>query len=217
MNIANLGKDEIIKRHLFKCRHGHTGLEHRNCYLSNNEEKKTCFLDLECSGLKADFATILSYCVKEEDGAILGRALTKEEIVNGVYDRELIKECIADLMRYNRVVGYYSSKFDLPFLRTRALFHKIHFPTYGELLHTDAYLIVKHKMNLHSRRLGVVAPFLGIPAKEHPLNPTVWLRCMSGDKASLDFVLTHNKEDVISLELLWKKINQFTRICKTSI
>ena len=32
MNLANLKKEEIIKRHYWRCVHGHTGLEHPKCY-----------------------------------------------------------------------------------------------------------------------------------------------------------------------------------------
>jgi hypothetical protein len=98
------------------------------------------------------------------------------------------------------------------------MLYNLPFPLYNEVRHTDAYLVIKHKFGtLHSRRLGVVAPFYGISAKGHPLNPTIWLKCLSGNKKALDFVWTHNKEDVVSLKKLWKKVSKYVKLNKTSL
>ena len=209
---------ELQKRQNFRCTHGHTGLSHPQCFAKDNCTKERIgFFDIEASGLQANFAIILSYCIKEENGKILKRTIEPEAIKKGIYDKDLVRQLCIDLRKYDRICTYYGTKFDIPFCRTRALKHKLDFPTYMELKHTDIYLMAKYKMNLNSRRLGVVCDFLDIEAKGHPLNPDIWLGCLSGNRKALAWVLTHNIEDVVSLEKLWKRINKFVRINQTTI
>jgi uncharacterized protein YprB with RNaseH-like and TPR domain len=195
------------------------GIHHSTCYDNSlGIAEKVGYLDIETSNLSSDFGCILSYCIKEDNGRIHGRTLTPSEIKNGVYDKELLREFCQEITHFTRVITYYGLRFDIPFLRSRCLLYHLSFPIYKQILHTDAYFVVRHKLGtLHSRRLGVVAPFYGIVSKEHPLNPTIWLKCLSGNKRALNFVFTHNKEDVVSLEKLWHKINKYTRLNKTSI
>jgi len=213
-----LRKDELIRRLKFHCVHRHTGLDYPECYdQAHGKSEKVGFLDIETSNLNADFGIVLSWCIKEEGGRVIKRIITSDEIRQHIYDKNLLKDFCQQARQFSRLITYYGTRFDIPFLRTRCLFWNLPFPVYKELNHSDAYIIMKHRFNLHSKRLGVVAPFFKIPAKEHPLNPEIWFRCMSGDKRALAFVLTHNTEDVVSLEGLWEKISKFARIQNTSI
>lgn len=194
-------------------------MHHPACYdKANGLYEKVGYLDIETSNLSSDFGCILSYCIKEDNGEIIGRCLTPQEIKEGIYDKNLLGELCEDLRKFTRVITYYGGKFDIPFIRSRALLHHKKFPEFGQLLHTDAYMTMKFKFRtLHSKRLGVVAPFYGIASKGHPLNPTVWLKCLSGNQNALNFVFTHNKEDVVSLEKLWHKVSVFTKMNRSSV
>ena len=217
--LLTLSKVEKNKRLKFKCVHRHNGLTHSPCYdQAHGLIEKVGYLDIETSNLSSDFGCILSYCIGDDNEKLIGRVLTPQEIKSGIYDKILLKELCADLKRFTRIITYYGSRFDIPFCRSRSLLYHLPFPTYKTLWHTDAYLVVKYKLGtLHSRRLGVVAPFYGISAKGHPLNPTVWLKCLSGNQNALNFVWSHNKEDVITLKRLWHKISQYTKLNRTSI
>jgi uncharacterized protein YprB with RNaseH-like and TPR domain len=218
MNIANLSKDEILKRHFFKCIHGHTGIEHPSCFEEKNGIKeKIGFLDIETSNLKANWGFVFSYCIKDAGGEITKRVLSPEEIKSGIYDKKLLTEFCKEARKYDRLIGYFSARFDIPFLRTRCVFYGLDFPVFKEIHHTDLYDILKRKFSLHSKRLQVVAEYFKIPAKGHKMNPTVWFAAMAGDKKALAWILTHNEEDVITTELLWNKVNDYARITKTSI
>jgi uncharacterized protein YprB with RNaseH-like and TPR domain len=217
-NLANVKKDELVKRSHFRCVHGHDGISHWNCYdQTHNISKKIGFLDIESSNLKANWGFVFSYCIKEENGPIIKRILTPKEIKDGIYDKELLRQFCEDVRKFDRVIGYFSSRFDIPFLRTRCVYHKLNFPIYKEIKHTDLYMIVKNRLNLHSKRLQVVSNFLGIEAKGHPMNPDVWFKAMAGDQKALDWILTHNIEDVISTEELWHRINDYASVTDTSI
>ncbi len=218
MNIANIPKDKIVEMGLFKCKHKHTGLSHPKCFYRNNvSEEKIGFVDIEASNLVANFGIILSYCIKEENGPITQRVITPEALKSGTFDRDLMKQFCIDARKFTRLVGWYSNRFDIPYIRTRCVYHKLDFPVYKEIAHTDAWRISRDKLKLHSNRLEVVSKFLGISAKGHPLNPEIWLRCLSGNKKALKFVLTHNIEDVVSLEAVWHRIKDYARLTKTSM
>lgn len=179
--------------------------------------EKIGYFDIESSNLSSDFGTVLCYAIKHDKGVISNR-LTTKEIKEGIYDKRLLSDLCKDLRKFDRIITWYGYKFDIPFVRSRAILHKLNFPLYKEVCHTDAYQKAKILIRtLHSKRLGVVAGFYGIKAKEHPLNPTVWLRCLSGDIDALEFVQTHCNEDVASLEKVWKRLMPYQKLTKTSI
>jgi hypothetical protein len=169
------------------------------------------------SNLKATYGIVFSYCIKEHSGQIISNSVTPKELKDGSYDKRLMQDFYSDAKKFDKLIGYYSSRFDIPFLRSRAVFHNLKFPLYQEIKHTDLYLIIKHRFNLHSKRLGVVCEFFHIPSKDHKMNSHVWFRAMQGDQKALDYIVVHCKEDVISTELLWNKVCDYSRITDTSI
>jgi len=214
-----LGISERNKRLNYSCKHRHNGIDHHACFDKDNHlNERVGYYDIETSNLNADFGIVLSYCIlPDKNNRLLSRTITPEELRSDKFDKNLLKQFCEDARKFDRLIGYYSAKFDAPFLRTRCIFHHLDFPIYKEINHTDAYLTAKHKLKLHSRRLGVVAPFFGIKAKGHPLNGAIWLKCLRGDKRALDFVTTHNKEDVYSLREVWHKVEDYQRLTKTSL
>lgn len=218
-NISNWKKSEIVKAWHYKCKHHHRGLSHIQCYLKdNNIKEKIGFLDIEATNLKANFGIMLSYCIKELDGPVIKNVITPKEIRSYKFDKRLLKDVAADCRKFDRLVTWYGSGFDMPFLRTRCLHYGISFPIRSEVIHNDLYMMARGKLCLHSKKLGVVSKFLDIPAKTHPLDlEGMWMKAMCGDKKALDYILTHNVEDVVSLEGVWKKLEEYIRITNTSI
>lgn len=224
INWARFKKDELLWVLTHNCRHGHTYAEHPNCLLEEKPNmspvfERVGFLDIEASNLKANFGIVLSYCIKEEDGKIFERAVTPKEMRNGTFDKNLLKQCSEDLRKFDRIVVYYGAdyRFDIPDLRTRAVMYNVDFPLYKEIKVLDLYPYIKKKFNFHSNRLAVACDFFGIAAKDHPIRYEEWLNALSGKKKALDYIVQHNREDVISTELLYKKILPYINIPNTSI
>lgn len=227
INLHNLKKEEILWLYDHRCKkHGMPYIQHPNCFENERDDidtiikpEKIGFLDIEASGLKADFAYIISYCIKELGGDILEDVLKPGDIRKYNFDKNLIKKLTTDINKFDRILVYWGKnyRFDIPFIRTRAVHWGVDFPGYRALYVQDVYDMVKPYLKLHNNRLGTVCRYLGIPAKGHWLNPDVWQKAMAGDKESLDYILVHNREDVISLELLWNELNKFVRRSKTSI
>lgn len=218
MNLAKLSKVELVWMSRHFCAHGHTYLAHPQCYKKEAlKTEKIAFLDIECSNLDANFGIILSYILKEWKGKTSGRCITPHELKSPDQDKRLVSECISGLENFDRIIGFYSARFDIPFVRTRSMAHNLHFPGFGTIRHTDLWFHVRSKMKLNSNRLQVVCDFLDIPAKAHKLDGLIWTKALSGDKKALDFIYTHNVEDGISTELLFERLLPFMRLTNTTM
>ena len=210
------------------CRHSHTYASHPNCYFSEKPYlqdanapgvERIGFLDIESTGLKANWDYVLCYCIKELDGQIIERGITSKEIHSYTFDKGVVSQLCKDIRNYDRIVVHYGKdrRHDIPFLRTRALKWGLDFPTYKELNVTDTYDMAKAKLSLHSNRLETICDFFEVPAKGHRLNVNIWQKAQLGDKKSLQWILEHCREDVRSLEAVWKMLVPFFRNGETSI
>lgn len=224
INLNRLKKVEILWLYNHLCQHKHRYTEHPQCFLDEHGDhlaitEKIAFIDIETTGLQAEFGYILCYSIKPLDGEITHRTITPQEIRTYKFDKKVIQQFIQDIKGYDRLVGYYSkdNRFDIPFLRTRALRHGITFPEWRDYLFTDVYDLVRPKLRLRRNRLEVACELLGIPSKQHRLNPEVWQRAQAGGKKALDYIQLHCDEDVISLELVYKKLKGFGSPNRASI
>jgi len=219
-----------------RCIHRHTIDEHPNCFGEGlvidtrpEEEQKALpwfkqpglrigYLDIESDGLRVDFATMLSWAIKEKNGPVVTDAVTKKELFKGTKDLRIIKSCINEMRKYDVIVTYYGTSFDLTFLRAKALHYNIdNFPQYvfdgkkmvPELIHFDLYYTCKSKLaSLSSKRLENVCYYLGIVGKT-PLDKAVWVEAKYGDKEALKQVVEHNIGDVVILEELHNRLTAF--------
>jgi uncharacterized protein YprB with RNaseH-like and TPR domain len=195
-----------------RCKHGHTYFEHPNCYRTEiGYDPKIGYFDIECDDLQADFGIMLSYAIKERDSKqIYCNTITRKNILDWCFDKELVQKCINDLMKFNVVYTYYGTRFDWPFVRARALYWKLDFPGFGILNHKDLYYLVRNKVKIHSRRLESACDLIGVEGKTR-LKPAIWNLAKYGHKESLEYILEHNKQDVIILEKLHKRMECYDK------
>ena len=218
MNFRNIRKDELIKRLDFKCVHHHNGLQHPNCFdEAKGIGEKVGHLDIEASNLDADFGIVLCYCIKEDNGKTIEQSIKPEELKDGTMDKNVVRQCIEDMRKFDKLTYHYGDRFDIPFLRTRATFHGLDFPLYKEIKGVDTCTILWKKFKLHSNRLAAACNFFGIPSKEHPIKQDIWITALGGNKKSLSYILTHCREDVKSLEALYHKISDHHNTINKSI
>jgi len=159
---------------------------------------------------------IYTYVIKDSDGNIISGKLRKSDFNNHYIDKRLVKELVEHLKNYTTVVGYYSTNFDMPWIRSHAMKYNIPFPEYGTMRHIDLYYVVKYKMKLSRNRLENATKFLGIKGKSH-INPDYWIHAAAGDERSINKILEHNKWDVIILEKLHKRLMPYMSNTKKSI
>lgn len=217
--IPKLTKAEIVELYRWKCSHGHRGIAHYNCYLREGGiQEKLGFFDIECSNLKANFGIIFSYSFK-----VAGKkkyyegVVTKKEMNEGVLDKRVVWDCINDMLRFDRIVGHYSTKFDVPYIRTRALYWGLEFPLFGEVRHTDTYYMARAKLCLHSNRQNVIAETLHGYSHKTKIDPKHWIMALQGNEEALKYISKHNRIDVIELEKNYDKLVPFTARSNRSI
>lgn len=220
-----------IKVEDLRCIHRHTLDEHPSCFakgLIKYEFKddrewervtgipwyqypgyRIGYFDIETDNLNADFGTVLSWCVKLKDDKVTSSVVTKKELFNGTSDKRLVKEFVEEIRKYKIILGYYSTNFDLPFMRAKALHYGLDFPEYGELYHWDLYYTVKSKLKISRKSLDNACDYLNIKGKT-PIDKGVWRRAKYGNPLDLAKVLEHNIGDVNILEELHNKLG-FTR------
>lgn len=217
-NLSGFKKDEILKMAGTYCKHGHSYISHPNCYLIETGKKKRIgYLDIESGGLQANFDYMLTWCIKTRDKEeYVSGTISALDIQNYTFDKRILKELIAALKKYDVVLTYYGTKFDIPFIRTRAMMHKLNFLEFGSLQHKDCYYMVKHKMRLHRSSLDSACAALGIKGKNH-IKGNFWMKAKLGDSAALAYVLDHNKKDCQILEKLHKRLECYVKDSSKSI
>lgn len=217
--VHRLRKDKIIWLQRNRCRHSHSYLSHYECYLRDfPDENRIGFLDIEVSNLKANMGVIYSYAIKERGSdKVYGRVITKKELFSKDMDKKLVRELVADLDKFDKVVTYYGTGFDLPYIRSRAVYHGILFPEYGQLAHDDLYYIIRNKFKLTRNSLKVACEYLLGETDKTVVEWIHWMRAMQGHKKSLDYIWEHNVYDVLDTEKLWERVINFKQPSNRSI
>ena len=221
-NLRRMTKANLEWLATHTCKHRHNYLDHYTCFLAEKPDtspfyERVGYLDIESTGLKGNWDFMLCWCIKVADGEILGRHLTQQEITQYKFDKNLTKELIQTIRGFDRIITYYGMRFDIPFIKTRAEKWNLDFPAYRDLWQTDVYFIAKANLLLHSTRLMHVCDLLGIPSKEHKLDPDIWQKAQSGHVPSLDWIYTHCAEDVTSLEAAHKRLMKYTIPARRSL
>lgn len=218
LNPHNMKKAELVKYLTGRCKHRHLYCEHPNCFIiEQGRLPKIGYFDIESGGLNANFDYMLTYAIKTRDKKeYYTGIIEKEDITNYTFDKKILEKLIKDLLRYDIIITYYGTRFDIPFIRSRALVHKLDFPVFGSVKHKDVYYMVKNKMKLHKNSLDSACAFLDIKGKDH-IKGHLWMKAKLGDRRALKYVYNHNIKDVEILEKLHKRLEIFVKNTTKSI
>lgn len=221
--LHRLKKTEIVWLSKNYCTaHRHTYLDHYSCYIKEKPNtERTATLDIETSNLKADYGIVLTYCIKPlGSDKILKGVITKDDITKGRHgdeDRRIVTDCITDMAKFDKVITYYGKRFDLPYLRARALHMGIDFPFFSTIKHIDVFDIVKHRFCMSRKSQEVACRFLLRHTDKTHFDGSIWRDAARGDIKALKMVLEHNIYDVQDLDKLYHKVIDFARRNDTSI
>lgn len=195
------------------------------CFRDENDELiyKIGFFDIETDGFKADFSGLLTWAIKELDGEVITSYITQDELFSGKLDRRLVEEFLETIKDFDILVGYYSTRFDLPYIRAKALHYGLDFPGYTlqrnstgkfysrpELIHWDLYYTVRRNLGISRKSLDSACDYLGIEGKT-PISKSAWRKAKYGDPKAISLVLQHNIADVKITESLFKKLQKYQK------
>jgi predicted PolB exonuclease-like 3'-5' exonuclease len=119
-------------------------------------------------------------------------------------DKKLLTEFVKVANEADELVGHNGDAFDLPWVRTRCLFHRIDmFPTYTTI---DTLKIARYKFNFNSNRLNYIASYLGI-GKKIKTEFDLWKDIvLNKSETALNKMVAYCKQDVILLENVHKEL-----------
>ena len=119
-------------------------------------------------------------------------------------DKSLLEKFIKIANEADELVGHNGDKYDLPWVRTRCLYHGLSlFPSY---VTTDTLKYARSKFNFNSNKLDYIAQFLGLGAKIHT-GFNLWKDIvLNKDKKAMDQMVEYCKGDVVLLEKIYNKL-----------
>lgn len=186
--------------------------------MTTTTKRKRLYFDIEVSanvglfwqsGFKITIGTeniikeraIICICYKwEEDKDVYYLHWDKKQC-----DKKLLEDFIKVANEADELVGHNGDKFDLPWIRTRCLLHRIQmFPNYTTI---DTLKIARSKFRFNSNRLDYIGKFLGLGQKIHT-DFDLWKNIMlHNDKEALNKMIDYCIQDVCLLEKVHKELN----------
>ncbi len=166
-------------------------------------------LDIEASNLSADFGIVLTFgskvvgvgrpeVLRIDDYFGEGKDLLKAE-------RRMLRDVSRRMLDADVWLTHYGTHYDLPFINSRLLYHGLPIlpPNYA---HLDTWKISRNRLKLRSNRLHTIQEFLKLPDEKNAIKPEQWVRALSGHRPSMNYIVEHNRRDVLVLEQAYMRL-----------
>lgn len=166
--------------------------------------------DIEASGLTADFGIVLTFGSKiVGDGRrveilnILDYLDESKDLIRA--EKRLLKDITKRMLGADVWLGHFSTYYDLPFLNTRLLYHQLPVlpANYAQI---DTWKISRNRLKLRNNRLVTIQGFLKLEDEKNSIKPEQWLRALGGHRASMAYIVEHNRRDVLVLEQAYERL-----------
>lgn len=167
----------------------------------------TGYLDIETTGLKADKSSIVAI-------GLLIEPATKPQVMlarNYAEERELLKWLKQEIKKCDKIVTWFGSGFDIPFIITRGTLHGITFPELAEICHFDLCLWVQRNLLLSDYSLSGVASTFGVETDKEFYGgdiPVLFKLAKLGDDLAAQETIKHCVADIMTLKQLHDKLKQ---------
>ena|SRR2546428_3680729 len=172
------------------------------------ESAKTiaCF-DLEATGLRGDYNSVLCVSIKPYDEEPKTFAVKRAGD-----DKTVVKAVSEHLAQFDCWVGYYSKGFDLPMLNTRLLQHGL--PPIAKRHHIDLYFTLRYNLLTARKSQGHLLDWLQTPEKKMSVSAEEWNRVLSNPKAAMPIMIKRCESDVKGLEDLYERTRHLVKEIK---
>lgn len=102
------------------------------------------------------------------------------------------------------IMTYNGNRFDIPTLNREFLLYGLHPPAPSKQI--DLYPIAKRRFRFASHSMDHIAKQLKIGAKVQHEGFSMWVKCMDNDPAAWGVMEPYNKNDVVVLEGIYKRL-----------
>ena len=165
---------------------------------------KLVFVDLESTGLRGDYNSVLCVSFKA-----FGRKPYTLSITKPGNDQGVVYAAKRELERYSCWVTYYGKGFDLPFLNTRLL--KWGLDPITPKPHIDLYYSLKYRLLTGRKSQGHLLSWLNTPENKMTVGADVWTMASGGNTDSIATLRTRCESDVKGLEHLYRRTSHLIR------
>jgi uncharacterized protein YprB with RNaseH-like and TPR domain len=123
-------------------------------------------------------------------------------------DKKMLKEFVAIINSADEAIGHNSDRYDLKWLKTRCLYHRI--PMYPNYTTLDTLKAAKSQFLFNSNKLDYIAKFLGLGGKMETGGFDLWKaivldKCME----SLKKMVAYCQKDVVLLEQVYQELRTY--------
>jgi len=171
------------------------------------ETHKICFFDIEATGLRGDYNSVLVVSAKPYGRRALSLAVSRPG-----NDQRVVREAKALLESFSCWVGYYSKGFDIPMLNTRLLRWGV--PPIEKRPHIDMYYTLKANTLMARRSQAHILSWLGTPQQKMSVSAEKWNKILSDTEATMPEMIRRCESDCAGLEAGYKQARHLIREIK---
>lgn len=124
-------------------------------------------------------------------------------------DKKMLEKFIKELNKADEIVAHNGDRFDIKWIRTRALYHKI--PMKPKYRSFDTLKKAKSGFNFPNNRLDTIAQFLSVGAKVEHDGIKMWDAVQDGDKHYLNEMVKYCDGDIVVLRDVYLAMQPYVK------
>ena len=178
-------------------------------YLRLVEKANTiCFFDIEATGLRGDYNSVLVTSIKPFHGKP-----TSFRITQAGNDKAVVRQAKELLESYDIWVTYYGKGFDIPMMNTRLL--KWGYKPIEKKFHLDMYYSLKSNLLTARRSQGHLLAWLEVPEQKMAVGADVWNTIQANPAGeAMRTMIKRCESDAEGLQGLYEKTRHLIREIK---
>lgn len=139
------------------------------------------------------------------------------------FDYRVLQSLSDNLMVVDQAVGHYSTKFDMPFFRTRCLVAKQPelIPPYGEIVQGDTWRMARNSLKQFRNTLDNTAYTVLGESEKNKVDSVMWMNIWFKNNEnwtkSMNYILNHCERDVRMTYKILKSLEQFNTISRVYV
>jgi len=126
---------------------------------------------------------------------------------NDQCDKQLLIDFINVLNEADEIVAHNGDRFDIKWIRTRAVFHRV--PMRNSYKTLDTLKKAKSQFNFPNNKLDTIAQFLGVGAKVEHDGMKMWDAVQDGDLHYLDEMVKYCDGDIVVLRDVYYTLEKY--------